>query len=146
MAINKPIRRNDLRMNTENEPYTLNVFIEDTDASGFVYHANYLKYLERARAMLLYHKGISHAQLIQEKKLMFIVKSCEIEYKKPAYFEDELNVHTDIEEIAGARVKLKQSIVRGAELLVKANITLACVTVQGRPIRIPPFIETVLKK
>lgn len=133
-------------MNTENKPYTLNVFIEDTDASGFVYHANYLKYLERARAMLLYHRGISHAQLIQEKKLMFIVKSCEIEYKKPAYFENELNVHTDIEEIAGARVKLKQSIVRRAELLVKASITLACVTVEGRPVRIPPFVREVLKK
>ncbi len=127
-------------------PYKLNVFIEDTDATGFVYHANYLKYLERARAMLLYHKGISHAQLIQQKNLMFIVKSCEIEYKRPAYFEDELNVYTDIEEVVGARVKLKQSIVRGAELLVKANITLACVTVEGRPIRLPPFVVTVLKK
>jgi acyl-CoA thioester hydrolase len=133
-------------MNTENMPYKLNVFIEDTDATGFVYHANYLKYLERARAMLLYHKGISHAQLIQQKNLMFIVKSCEIEYKRPAYFEDELNVYTDIEEVVGARVKLKQSIVRGAELLVKANITLACVTVEGRPIRLPPFVVTVLKK
>lgn len=120
--------------------------MEDTDASGFVYHANYLKYLERARAMLLYHKGISHAQLIQKEKLMFMVKSCEIDYQKPAHFEDELKIYTDIEEIVGARVKIKQSIVRGAALLVKANIILACVTTQGRPVRIPPFVATVLKK
>lgn len=133
-------------MNTENEPYILNVFIEDTDASGFVYHANYLKYLERARAMLLYHKGVSHAQLMQKEKLMFMVKSCEIDYQKPAYFEDELKIYTYIEEIAGARVKIKQSIVRGADLLVKASIILACVTIQGRPIRVPSFVSTVLEK
>jgi acyl-CoA thioester hydrolase len=131
-------------MITRNEPYIVKVFIEDTDIGGLVYHANYLKYLERARSMLLYHKGITHAQLRENKKLMFVLKSCNIVYEKPAYLEDELFVYTEPELLSGARLKMKQSIVRGQDLLVKADMVLACVTLEGRPVRVPPFIASAL--
>ena len=132
-------------MNTDTEPYILTVFIEDTDITGFVYYANYLKYLERARAMLLYHKGVSHAQLIEKEKLMFVVKSCEVDYKKPARFEDELKIYTSIEEVCGASLKLKQLVVRGTELLVQASISLVCVTLEGKPTRLPSFVTIAFR-
>lgn len=138
------MNKSNLRMDTKEQPYRVKVFIEDTDIGGFVYHANYLKYLERARSMLLYHKGVTHAQLREQKKLMFVVKTCSIVYEKPAYLEDELAVFTSTESFSGARLKMKQSIVRGQEVLVKADIVLACVTIEGKPVRIPPFIVTAL--
>ena len=95
--------------------------------------------------MLLYHKGVSHAQLIEKEKLMFVVKSCEVDYKKPARFEDELKIYTSIEEVCGASLKLKQLVVRGTELLVQASISLVCVTLEGKPTRLPSFVTIAFR-
>lgn len=133
-------------MITNNNFYIVKIFIEDTDASGFVYHANYLKYLERARTILIQHEGISHAQLMQKEKLMFVVKFCNINYKKPSRLEDELKIYTTLQEIVGAQIKVSQSIFRGDELLVEANTSLVCITLAGRPTRVPCFIANKLQE
>ena len=72
----------------------IKVYYEDTDASGRVYHSNYLKYFERARSDFLYNLGFNHKNLLEKYKLYFVVKSCHIDFKQPAYFEDELLVET----------------------------------------------------
>lgn len=128
-------------------PYTLKIYLEDTDAGGFVYHANYLKYLERARTEVLYHKGICHAQLLAQQKTMFVVYSLNIHFLTAACLADELNIYTEIEDIKGARVFLKQSIVRQGQLLVQANIALAYIRLDTpikKPLRIPNFIISAL--
>ena len=125
----------------------MTVFLEDTDAGGYVYHANYLKYLERARTMALYHKGISHAQLIAQHQQMFVVYSLTIDFLTAARLGDELEVFTAIDHLVGARVRMKQSIVREGQLLVKATITLAYVDQTQpivKPVRIPRFITKAL--
>ena len=128
-------------------PYLLTVFLEDTDATGFVYHSNYLKYCERARTELLYHKGVSHAKLIESHRAMFVVYSIVCHFLAPARLEDQLLIYTDIESIQGARIKLKQSIVKDGQLLVKADIALAYVDQNSqppKPIRVPKFIISAL--
>jgi acyl-CoA thioester hydrolase len=133
--------------NTTALPYKLKVYLEDTDAGGFVYYANYLKYLERARTEVLYHKGVCHAQLLHIQKTMFVVSSLNINFLAPACLADELNIHTDIESVKGARVFLKQSIVRDNQLLVQANIVLAYINLDNllkKPLRIPDFIISAL--
>ena len=132
---------------TLHPPYILTVFLEDTDASGFVYHPNYLKYCERARTDLLYHKGISHGNLIAQQQEMFVVYSMSCNFLASAHLHDQLCIYTDIESIHGARVNLKQSIVKDSQLLVKANITLAYVdrkSLLPKPIRVPEFIISAL--
>lgn len=133
-------------MNANNNPYIVKVFLEDTDSSGFVYHANYLKYLERARTTLIQHEGISHVELLQKGKLMFVVRFCNIDYKNPSRLEDELRIYTTLQEIVGAQIKVNQSIFRGEELLVKANTGLVCITLEGRPTRVPCHIVDVLQR
>ncbi len=128
-------------------PYTLTVYLEDTDAGGFVYHANYLKYMERARTMLLYHKGIDHAQLIKDHHHMFVVYTMAIQFLSAAKLGDTLQVFTTLDSITGARATMNQSIVREGKLLVKANVTLAYIdqaSPTSRPVRIPKFITRAL--
>lgn len=139
------MKESNLEMLTDNEPYKVRIFLEDTDAGGFVYHANYLKYIERARTMLFYKNGIDHGKLILHEQLMVVVRSCSLDYMAPACLGDELIINTSIEEITGARLKLKQSIVRGLQVLVKADIVLACVHLKtNKPARIPTFITAAL--
>jgi acyl-CoA thioester hydrolase len=133
-------------MNTYKNPYLVKVFIEDTDASKFVYHANYLKFLERARTSLIQSEGISHVQLMHKEKIMFVVRFCKIDYKKPSLLEDELRIYTSLQEIVGAQIKVNQYIFREDELLVQANTGLVCITLEGRPTRVPYHIAEILQR
>ena len=71
---------------------TVKVYYEDTDAGGVVYYANYLKFLERARSEAIYTLGFTNSGLLEKHNILLIVKSCNIEYKKPAKFEDKINI------------------------------------------------------
>ena len=86
----------------------IKVYYEDTDASGRVYHSNYLKYFERGRSDFLYNLGFNHKILLEKYKLCFVVKSCFIDFKLPAYFEDELLVETKVEEISKVKILFHQ--------------------------------------
>lgn len=126
------------------EPYTLTVFLEDTDASGYVYHARYLQFMERARTTALYHKGIDHAQMISQGS-MFVVTHCAVDYKAPAKLADVLTIHTSLDSIGPASITLNQTIATQTKMLVKAKITLACIFLSGSIKRIPLSLIQKLK-
>ena len=123
----------------------INICYEDTDAGGVVYHANYLGFAERARMLFLHERGITCKEMMQgEKPCAFMIKHCEIDYKRPALLEDDLVVETEILELRGAGFDCLQVIKRGEETLVEMNLQVVCVTPAGRPTRIPENIRNKL--
>lgn len=119
--------------------FSFRVYYEDTDAGGVVYHANYLRYAERARTEALRQAGIPHAELVGQHGLMFMVHRAEIDYVRPAMLDDELVVETDTASVGGATIVLRQ-VVRGPNGICAAmRIKLACVSIAGnKAARIPP--------
>jgi acyl-CoA thioester hydrolase len=124
--------------------HRIRVYFEDTDAGGVVYYANYLKFAERARTEMLRSAGISHADMVARDGLMLVVRRVTAEYKRPARLDDALEVETRVAECGGASLTLDQLIRRGAELLVELNVTIACVTREGRPTRLPVRIRQAI--
>ncbi|MDE2383771.1 MAG: YbgC/FadM family acyl-CoA thioesterase [Alphaproteobacteria bacterium] len=123
--------------------YALRVNYEDTDFSGFVYHANYLKFCERARSDYLRVKGVDQKALFAEG-VAFVVRRMDCNFLAPARFEDELTVATDFREMAGARFELFQTISRGADTLFTAAVTVVLIDGRGRPKRISPELAAAL--
>jgi len=119
--------------------YSLRVYYEDTDAGGVVYHANYLRYAERARTEVLRDAGIAHAELVDRFGLMFMVHRAEIDYVRPAILDDSLVVETETMDVGGASVLLRQTVRGPNGVCVALRIKLACVRIGGnKPARIPP--------
>jgi acyl-CoA thioester hydrolase len=119
--------------------YSLRVYYEDTDAGGVVYHANYLRYAERARTEALRDAGIPHANLVTRFNLMFMVHRAEIDYVRPALLDDTLSVETETMDVGGATVLLRQTVRGPNGVCVTLRIKLACVRIGGnKPARIPP--------
>ena len=123
--------------------YALRVNYEDTDFSGFVYHANYLKFCERARSDYLRVKGVDQKAMFAEGTA-FVVRRMECNFIQPARFEDELTVETAFKEMAGARFELDQIIKRGETTIFTAAVTVVLIDDKGRPVRIPPALATAL--
>ena len=121
----------------ENFYHKLKVYYEDTDSGGVVYYANYLKFLERARTEALFSIGFSNNKIQEQFNSLIIVKSCNIEYKKSAHLEDELNIRSFIKSITKTSFFMNQFITRGEELIVEAKIHLVFVNQKSKPIRIP---------
>ena len=117
--------------------HKLKVYYEDTDAGGIVYYANYLKFLERARTEALVTLGFNNKKIKEDFKSLIIVKSCNIEYKKPAYLEDELNIRSFVKSITKTSFFMNQFISRGEDMLVEAKVHLVFVNKEGKPLRIP---------
>lgn len=119
--------------------YSLRVYYEDTDAGGVVYHANYLRYAERARTEALRDAGIPHAELVERFSLMFMVHRAEIDYVRPAMLDDLLVVETETMDVGGATVLLRQTVRGPGGVCAVLHIKLACVRIGGnKPARIPP--------
>ena len=112
----------------ENFYHNVKVYYEDTDAGGVVYYANYLKYLERARTEALTSIGLSNLQVKEQFGALIIVKSCNIEYKKSAHLEDELNIRSFIKSISKASFFMNQFITKNQVSIVEANVHLVFVT------------------
>ena len=117
--------------------FNFKVYYEDTDSGGVVYYANYLKFLERARTELIHSLGLTNKKLLQSFDLLFVVRSCEIEYLKPAYLEDLLVVRTNLEKISKVQMYLNQFIFRDKEIIVKARIRIAFVNSKGNILKLP---------
>jgi acyl-CoA thioester hydrolase len=119
--------------------YAIRVYYEDTDAGGVVYHANYLRYAERARTEALRDAGIPHAELVETFGLMFMVHRAEIDYVRPAMLDDLLVVETEPMDVGGATVLLRQTVRGPQGVCATLRIKLACVRIGGsKPARIPP--------
>ena len=123
----------------------LKVYYEDTDSGGVVYYANYLKFLERARTEAFFSIGYSNNKIQQDFNSLIIVKSCNIEYKKPAYLEDELTIRSFVKSITKTSFFMNQIITRNNEVIVEAQIHLVFVNKDGKPIKIPDQIYSKFK-
>ena len=124
----------------KNFTHNVKVYYEDTDAGGVVYYANYLKYLERARTEALSNIGLSNTKIKNDFGALIIVKSCNIEYKKSAYLEDELMVRSFVKSITKTSFFMNQIISKGEEIIVEAQIHLVFINKEGKPVKIPDEI------
>ncbi len=124
--------------------FAIRVYYEDTDMGGIVYHANYLKYIERARSDWVKTLGIDQNAMRENEGLIFAVRRVEADYLAPAIFDDELVVSTQTQSVSGARLIMDQKLYRGAELLVSALVTIVCINEAGQPARLPANIRHML--
>ena len=125
------------------------VYYEDTDFSGFVYHASYLRFMERGRSDYLRLLGVEQGALFAEAAaaagggLAFVVRSMKIDFLKPARIDEILEVRTEYKEIAGASITLLQRVARGTEVLVEAEVKVACIA-GGKAQRIPASLRKAM--
>ena len=124
----------------ENFYHNVKVYYEDTDVGGVVYYANYLKYLERARTEALTTIGLSNTDIKNKFGAFIIVKSCNIEYKKSAYLEDELKVRSFVKSVTKTSFFMNQIITNLESTIVEAQVHLVFVNEKGKPIKVPEII------
>ena len=121
------------------------VYYEDTDAGGVVYYANYLKFMERARTEWLRALGFEQTALMLVHNVVFVVRSIAIDYLRPAHFNDEIEVTVEPRLARGSLIEIAQTIRRGTQVLVNAEVRLACVNTRSfKPVRIPKIILQAL--
>jgi acyl-CoA thioester hydrolase len=124
--------------------FPLRVYYEDTDAGGVVYHANYLRFAERARSEMLRALGIPHMQMLREDGLSWTVSRCEVDFVQPARLDDALAVHSRVLEIGGASLWAEQIVRRDKDDCARLKLRLACVDRAGRPARLPESVRAAL--
>lgn len=122
------------------------IYYEDTDFTGMVYHANYLRYFERGRSDFFRLAGISHTALLAlAEPTAFTLVRIEIDYKRAARIDDALLVHTAYDAVQGARLMVSQRITRGDELIAQAQIQAVCIDMAGRAKRPPRDMVELLR-
>lgn len=117
--------------------YALTVYFEDTDAAGVVYHANYIRFLERARSDMLRAAGADYAARHREGGGTYVVAEVHIRYRQPARLGDDLIILSRMTELNAASIVIQQRVMRGTQLLAEASVTAAFVGADGRPQRQP---------
>ncbi|MGB3724412.1 MAG: tol-pal system-associated acyl-CoA thioesterase [Glaciecola sp.] len=118
----------------------IRIYYEDTDAGGIVYHANYLKYMERARTEWVRSLGVSQ-QILLEQSLGFVVIDMQIQFKRSAKLDDLIDTSCNIARVNRASLLFNQQIMKDGEVLVNAEVKVACVnTATNKPIAIPPLL------
>ena len=127
----------------KNFTHDVKVYYEDTDAGGVVYYANYLKYLERARTEALSTIGLSNIKIKNDFGTLIIVKSCNIEYKKSAHLEDNLQIKSYINSISKTSLIMNQSIFKDKDPIIEAQIHIVFINEKSKPVKIP---EKILKE
>ncbi len=125
--------------------YPLRVYYADTDAGNIVYHAAYLNFAERARTEMMRLFGLNHIQLRDESGLLFAVRSCEIDYRRPARLDDSLEIVSNVTHLGGASLHNVQTVMRDGEDLVRLVIRLVCMHQDGHAMRIPAIIREKLQ-
>lgn len=129
----------------KNFNYPIRVYYEDTDAGGVVYHANYLKFFERARTEMLRALGYEQDWLKANAGIIFVVRSLQIDYSRPALFNDLLQVSAEVIESKKASFTFRQQISRGDEVLCSGSIRIACLNADSlRPKAIPDYLLELL--
>ncbi|MBO1020986.1 tol-pal system-associated acyl-CoA thioesterase [Methylobacterium sp. SD274] len=123
----------------------IRVYYEDTDFSGFVYHANYLRYMERGRTELLRALAMEQVDLQRDAGLIFVVRRMVLNFLKPARMDDMLAIMTTVVELRGASMPMIQEVRRGDEVLLKAEVTVAAVR-DGRAVRLPDSLRRAMSQ
>lgn len=124
--------------------YPVRVYYEDTDAVGVVYHANYLKFCERARTEMLRQLGVEQKLLRESSGISLVVRRCSIEYLAPAKLDDDLTVATQIISQSGAAVEFDQIIENSDIKLTQIKVQIACIGPNGRVQRLPAELRQLL--
>ena len=125
--------------------WPVRVYYEDTDAGGVVYHSNYLNFMERARTEWLRTLGFEQTELKDNLDMIIVVHSLSVGFKRPAYFNDMLEIHCDIVKIGHGSIELAQTITRGGELLINAHVKAAFVNAKTfKPVGIPAHIKQAM--
>ncbi len=125
--------------------HNVKIYYEDTDSGGVVYYANYLKYLERARSEALHLVGLSNKQLLKDYSSLIIVKSCNLEYIKPAMLEDILLIESQVKSMSKTSITMNQIVKKNDVIITKAEIVLVIVNDKGIPVRIPKILKDSFK-
>ena len=123
----------------------IRVYFEDTDFSGIVYHANYLKFCERGRSDMLRLAGVHHTDLAGDD-MHFVVRRMECDFRASARIDDVVRVETCLRRASGAKLVLVQAVKLGNQVLFEADVTLAVINFAGRPRRIPPAIMRAMSQ
>ena len=129
----------------KNFNHKVKVYYEDTDSGGVVYYANYLKFLERARTEALVSLGFSNKKIKEDFGALIIVKSCNVNYKKPAHLENELKIRSFVKSVTKTSFFMHQFISRGDDVIVEAKVHLVFINSLGKPIKIPDILFQVFK-
>ena len=123
------------------------VYFQDTDAGGVVYHASYVNFMERARTEWMRSFGFTNAGLMKELGVVFVVRSLKLDYLKPALLDDLLTVSVQLKDIGRSRVTLYQSMTRGEETLVEAEIHLVSIALDTfKPVSVPIVLREQWKE
>ena len=125
--------------------HKIKVYYEDTDSGGVVYYANYLKFLERAKTEDLFTIGYSNKKVQEKFGSIIIVKSCNIEYKKSAFLEDELTVRSFVKSITKTSFFMNQIITKAEKIIIEAQVHLVFINKEGKPVKIPDDIYLKFK-
>jgi acyl-CoA thioester hydrolase len=122
------------------------IYYEDTDFTGLVYHANYLRYFERGRSDFLRVAGVDHSALLQtDPPTAFTIIAINLNFLKPARVDDALVVETRLAALGGPRLTFLQSLHKGEEMLARATVEACCIGLTGRPKKPPPELSAALK-
>ena len=122
--------------------FPLRVYFEDTDLSGLVYHANYLRYMERARSDMLRIAGIDQRANLEGGEGVYAVTDLQLHYRRPARLDDDLMVLSRVAKVGAASCSIHQTVMRNGEILTEGAVSVAFLTPQGRPRRQPkPWID-----
>ncbi len=125
--------------------FAITVYYEDTDMGGVVYHANFLRFIERARSDFVRQLGVDQ-NAMRDAGIVWVVTRIEADYLSPARFEDELTVETTVEKATSARLTMVQIVRRDARELFRARVTAVCMDMNsGRPLRLPAEVRASLQ-
>lgn len=126
--------------------WSVRVYFEDTDSGGVIYHANYLKFMERARTEWLRSLGIDQRHLKNTEHIMFVVHRIDIQYRLPARFNDDLIVKSELVSIGSSKIIFHQMIYRDDAMLIDATVDVACIDSEKfKPTRIPKNIKYIME-
>jgi len=123
--------------------YSVRVYYEDTDMGGVAYHANYLKYIERARSDYVRRLG-NDQNAMRDDGIVWVIRRIEADYLAPARFEDELTIETHFISRSGVRLTMGQLVKRGETEIFRATVTAVCMNAEGKPVRLPAEIRALL--
>jgi acyl-CoA thioester hydrolase len=122
------------------------IYYEDTDFTGVVYHANYLRYFERGRSDFFRLVGVSHSALLdREDPAAFTITRITVDFRRAARVDDALVVRTTYDAVRGPRLFISQRITRGEELIAEAQVEAACIDLRGRARKPPPGMAEALR-
>ena len=125
--------------------YTFKIYYEDTDSGGVVYYANYLKFIERARAEMINELGFTLTTLLKDYDRLFLVKKIECDYIESCKLEDTLNVQSKVLVLKNASFVLEQNLLKQNKIIFRSKIVMVCVNSEGAPSKIPDELHILMK-